>query len=302
MDNLKSIILAAGEGTRMKSKMPKVLHQILNKSMVDYVIDEAFKCGSEDVCVVIGHKADMVKEAIGNDKVKFAVQKEQLGTGHAVMQAEDFIDENKDIIILYGDTPLITAETIEKLVAFHRNEKNGCTIVSAIVDDPTGYGHIIRNEDGSFKKNVEHKDATDEEIDKAIEDSFLKEFVDSLPNGLDTIVGESGIKLSGGQKQRLAISRALLRKTSIIIFDESTSSLDNLAQEHIKKCIDNLKGKSTIVIVAHRLSTIKNVDNIFFLENGKIVDEGTFDRLCKKNKEFERLFEIENLTNDLEEN
>lgn len=156
----------------------------------------------------------------------------------------------------------------------------------------------------SIKDNLKmaKEDATDEEIDKAIEDSFLKEFVDSLPNGLDTIVGESGIKLSGGQKQRLAIARALLRKTSIIIFDESTSSLDNLAQEHIKKCIDNLKGKSTIVIVAHRLSTIKNVDNIFFLENGKIVDEGTFDRLCKKNKEFERLFEIENLTNDLEEN
>lgn len=156
----------------------------------------------------------------------------------------------------------------------------------------------------SIKDNLKmaKEDATDEEIDKAIENSFLKEFVDSLPNGLDTIVGESGIKLSGGQKQRLAIARALLRKTSIIIFDESTSSLDNLAQEHIKKCIDNLKGKSTIVIVAHRLSTIKNVDNIFFLENGKIVDEGTFDRLCKKNKEFERLFEIENLTNDLEEN
>ena len=156
----------------------------------------------------------------------------------------------------------------------------------------------------SIKDNLKmaKEDATDEEIDKAIENSFLKKFVDSLPNGLDTIVGESGIKLSGGQKQRLAIARALLRKTSIIIFDESTSSLDNLAQEHIKKCIDNLKGKSTVVIVAHRLSTIKNVDNIFFLENGKIVDEGTFDRLCKKNKEFERLFEIENLTNDLEEN
>ena len=127
MDNLKAIILAAGEGTRMKSKMPKVLHQILNKSMVDYVIDEAFKCGSEDICVVIGHKADMVREAIGEQKVKFAIQKEQLGTGHAVMQAEDFIDENKDIVILYGDTPLITAETIEKLVAFHREQKNGCT-------------------------------------------------------------------------------------------------------------------------------------------------------------------------------
>ena len=149
----------------------------------------------------------------------------------------------------------------------------------------------------SIKDNLKmaKEDATDEEIDKAIEDSFLKEFVDSLPNGLDTIVGESGIKLSGGQKQRLAIARALLRKTSIIIFDESTSSLDNIAQEHIKKCIDNLKGKSTVVIVAHRLSTIRNVDNIFFLENGKIVDEGTFDRLCKKNKNFAKIFQIENL-------
>ena len=100
MDNLKSIILAAGEGTRMKSKMPKVLHQILNKSMVDYVIDEAFKCGSEDVCVVIGHKADMVKEAIGNDKVKFAVQKEKLGTDKVVMEAGDVMSEMKDIIII----------------------------------------------------------------------------------------------------------------------------------------------------------------------------------------------------------
>lgn len=163
MDNLKAIILAGGEGTRMKSKMPKVLHKILNKTMVDYVIDVALKCGCEDVCTVIGHKGDMVRESIGEGRVKFAIQKEQLGTGHAVMQADDFIDENKDIIILYGDTPLITAETIEKLVTFHRDNGNGCTIVSAIVDDPTGYGHIIRNAGGSFKKNVEHKDATDDE-------------------------------------------------------------------------------------------------------------------------------------------
>lgn len=157
--------------------------------------------------------------------------------------------------------------------------------------------------DMSIKENLllAKENATDEEIEKAIKDSYLKEFIDTLPNGIDTVVGESGIKLSGGQRQRLAIARALLRQTSIIIFDESTSSLDNFAQEHIKKCIDNLKGKSTIVIVAHRLSTIKNVDNIFFLEEGKIVDEGSFDKLFKKNKEFKNMFTMENLQDELKE-
>ena len=138
-------------------------------------------------------------------------------------------------------------------------------------------------------------DATDEEIEDAIAKASLDEFVSSLPKGVDTRVGESGIKLSGGQKQRLAIARALLRNSPIIIFDESTSSLDNFAQEEVKKSIDGLKGKSTIVIVAHRLSTIKNVDHIFFLENGVIVDEGTFDELFEKNKSFQAMFLAENI-------
>ena len=157
--------------------------------------------------------------------------------------------------------------------------------------------------DMSIKENLllAKEDATDEEIERAIKDSYLNEFIDTLPNGINTVVGESGVKLSGGQRQRLAIARALLRQTSIIIFDESTSSLDNFAQEHIKKCIDNLKGKSTIVIVAHRLSTIRNVDNIFFLEDGKIVDEGSFDKLFKKNKEFKNMFTMENLQDELKE-
>ena len=139
------------------------------------------------------------------------------------------------------------------------------------------------------------KDATDEEIESAIERASLKEFVSSLKKGVDTKVGESGIKLSGGQKQRLAIARALLRNSPIIIFDESTSSLDNFAQEDIKKSIDNLKGKSTIVIVAHRLSTIRNVDKIFFLDNGKIEDIGTFDELFENNVKFKNMFYAENL-------
>ena len=139
------------------------------------------------------------------------------------------------------------------------------------------------------------KDATEEEINDAIEKADLKEFIDGLKEGINTVVGESGIKLSGGQRQRLAIARALLRKSSIIIFDESTSSLDNIAQEHIKNSIDNLKGSSTIVIVAHRLSTIKNVDKIFFLDEGKIIDSGTFDELFENNERFNHMFLAENI-------
>ena len=151
--------------------------------------------------------------------------------------------------------------------------------------------------DRSIKENLimAKPQATEQEIEIAVKESALDEFIETLPSGLDTIVGESGIKLSGGQKQRVAIARAMLRKSSIIIFDESTSSLDNVAQAQIKKSIDNIKGKSTVVIVAHRLSTIKNVDKIFFLEEGKIVDEGTFNELYKRNKEFKKIFLAENI-------
>lgn len=138
-------------------------------------------------------------------------------------------------------------------------------------------------------------DATDEEIHEAIKKASLDEFVDSLPKGIDTRVGESGIKLSGGQKQRLAIARAMLRLSNIIIFDESTSSLDNFAQEEVKKSIDGLKGKSTIVIVAHRLSTIRDVDKIYFLDGGKIIDSGTFEELFERNNTFKTMFLTENI-------
>ena len=151
--------------------------------------------------------------------------------------------------------------------------------------------------DMTIKENLllAKEDATDEEINDAINKASLREFIDSLPNGLDSKVGESGIKLSGGQKQRLAIARALLRSSPIIIFDESTSSLDNFAQGEIKRSIDNLKGQSTIIIVAHRLSTIKNVDKIFFLDEGKIVDIGTFDELFENNVKFKNMFFAENI-------
>ena len=139
------------------------------------------------------------------------------------------------------------------------------------------------------------KAKSEEEIADALKKSSLDEFIYSLPKGIETKVGESGIKLSGGQKQRLAIARAMLRKSKITIFDESTSSLDNIAQEHVKRSIDLMKGQSTIIIVAHRLSTIKNVDHIFFLDEGKIIDEGTFDELFNTNEKFRTMFLAENI-------
>ena len=163
MRNLKAVILAAGEGTRMKSKKPKVLHEILNKTMIDYVIDSAKGCGAQKVCVVVGHKAEEVKASVKKEGVSFALQAEQKGTGHAVMMAGDFIERDQDILILYGDTPLIQGDTLEKLVEKHRQGDFGATVVSAVVENPDGYGRIIRGAEGAFLKIVEHKDASFEE-------------------------------------------------------------------------------------------------------------------------------------------
>lgn len=163
MDNLKVVILAAGQGTRMKSDVPKVLHRVLDKTMVGYVIEASQEAGAKEICVVVGHQSAMVKNTIKDlyDNIRFAVQKEQLGTGHAVMQAGDFINAG-NILVLCGDTPLITAETIGKLCDLHESEGNNVTVVSMVVDNPTGYGRIIRDND-SFNKIVEQKDANEAE-------------------------------------------------------------------------------------------------------------------------------------------
>lgn len=166
MENIKAIILAAGAGTRMKSKTPKVLHKVAGKPMLQYVIDAAEKSGAKEVCVVIGYGADEIKVTFHKETVQFALQEEQLGTGHAAMQALDFVGEQEDVFVLYGDTPLIQGTTLEKVLAYHRAHHCSATVVSAFEEDPTGYGHIVRDENNNFVKIVEHKDAT--EAEKAI--------------------------------------------------------------------------------------------------------------------------------------
>ena len=128
---------------------------------------------------------------------------------------------------------------------------------------------------------------------EACKTACLDEFVNSLPEGYDTMIGEGGINLSGGERQRLAIARALVQKTEIILFDEATSALDNETQSSIKQAIDNMKNEYTILIIAHRLSTVINSNKILLVEDGTIVDEGTHEELLKNSKTYHQLYDAE---------
>ena len=163
MSNFVTVILAAGKGTRMKSKLPKVLHKAAGKPMLQHVLDAANKGGAERNIVVVGFGGDVVREAMG-DQAEFVVQTEQLGTGHAVKQAAPLLEGfDGTVMVLCGDTPLLTGDLLNKLYTEHKEAKAKATVLTAIMPDATGYGRIIRTEDGSVARIVEHKDATEEE-------------------------------------------------------------------------------------------------------------------------------------------
>ena len=160
--------------------------------------------------------------------------------------------------------------------------------MSIITQNPYIFNLSIRDNLLLVKEKVSKK-----EMIKACKTACLHDFIMSLPNGYDTIVGEGGITLSGGERQRLAIARALIKKTEIILFDEATSALDNETQEKIQKAIHNLKGKYTILIIAHRLSTIVNSDKIIMIDKGKIVGEGTHKYLMEKSLKYQKLYQAD---------
>ena len=157
--------------------------------------------------------------------------------------------------------------------------------MSIITQNPYIFNLSIRDNLLLVKEKVSEKDMI-----KACKIAQIHDYIMSLPNGYDTVVGEGGVTLSGGERQRLAIARALIKKTEIILFDEATSALDNETQEKIQNAIHSLKGKYTILIIAHRLSTIINSDNIFMIEDGKIVAQGQHDKLMKTSKKYESLY------------
>lgn len=164
MSQVSAVILAAGKGTRMKSERPKVLHQVCGLAMVEWVIQACEEIGVNRPVLIVGHGAEQVREQVA-DRVFYAEQKEQLGTGHAVLQSRDLLrDFIGDVLVLCGDTPLISAETLKSLLENHLHNNSVATVLTAEVPDPTGYGRILRDELGQVKAIVEQKDATPDQL------------------------------------------------------------------------------------------------------------------------------------------
>jgi len=164
MSNFSTLIMAAGKGTRMKSDLAKVLHKINNRPMVHYVIDVAKEIESNKIVLIIGHQRERVISECSNYDIEFAIQDQQLGTGHAVQITEDFFkDYTGDLLILSGDVPLLTSKTLQNLIVTHNQSGAIATLLTANLEDPTGYGRVLRNSEGVVESIVEHKDASEEE-------------------------------------------------------------------------------------------------------------------------------------------
>lgn len=165
--NIAAVIMAAGQGKRMKyPSRAKVMYEINGKPMIHYVADLAIELGSKKVVAIVGHERQVVIDYLGKSHpaVKCVIQEQQLGTGHAVLQAEQALASFQgDVLVLSGDVPLLTKRTMDNLIRHHFETGAVATILTAMVSDPTGYGRIIRNSDGSVKRIVEHRDASEEE-------------------------------------------------------------------------------------------------------------------------------------------
>ena len=161
-----TLILAAGKGTRMKSERAKVLHLVCGRPMLDHVVAVARESGSLKIGVIIGHQADLIRKTYKDEGLTFILQKEQLGTGHAVLQARQaFSSFQGTLIILCGDVPLLRSSTVRKMMAHHARTHSVITVLTTRLDDPASYGRIVRGRDGRILKIVEARDATESEKD-----------------------------------------------------------------------------------------------------------------------------------------
>jgi len=186
MKHCAALILAAGKGTRMRSDLAKVLHPVGGRAMIHWVIDSAEAAGLSPRILVIGHQAERLREELAGRRLRFALQSEQLGTGHAVMMARSQIEPLRgDLLVLSGDVPLIRPRTLEDLVALHRERGAAATVLSALLDDPSGYGRILRNAEGDLEAIREHRDAS--ETERAVREINSGIYVFRLPDLLEAL-------------------------------------------------------------------------------------------------------------------
>ena len=164
-NNLTVIILAAGKGTRMNSDLPKVLHLVEDEPMVLKVIKTAYEINANPIITIVGYKAELVQKILKNEKTEFILQLEQNGTGHAVIQCKERLkDFTGNVLVLSGDVPFISSNTLKKLLETHLDSKSEATVLTCELNNPYGYGRIIKNEDNTLKKIIEHKDADESEL------------------------------------------------------------------------------------------------------------------------------------------
>lgn len=245
------------------------------------------------------HHLDSVEGNFEFRKVSFGYNEEEL-----VLKDLSFIVNSQSTIAFVGKSG-VGKTTIFNLLCKMYEPSNGKILIDGIdimeLDRESIRDNITIISQNPYIFNVSIRDnlkmvkddVTDEEIVEACRIACLDDFIASLPSGYDTVVGEGGISLSGGQRQRLAIARALVQKTKIILFDEATSALDNITQTKIQQAIDNMKEDYTILIIAHRLSTIINSDRILFLSDGHVIADGTHEELLKICPEYRKLYEAE---------
>ena len=185
---LAAIILAAGKGTRMNSDLPKVLHEVSGKPMVGWVVDACKTAGADRIILVVGHGAEVVKEQISG--CEFVLQEPQLGTGHAALVCKDVLsDFDGDILILGGDGPLLRTSTIDSMMSLHYQENAHGTLATSVIPDPTGYGRIVRDEKDKFQAIIEHKNATQEQLEiQEVYPSYAVFNASALWDALDRLV------------------------------------------------------------------------------------------------------------------
>ncbi len=164
--SLAAVILAAGHGKRMKSELPKVLHEVGGEPLILHVIRQARGCGADPVVVVVGHGRERVIPVVRREGVQYAVQERQLGTGHAVLAAREYLEGGGgDVVVLSGDVPLLSVETLRSVIAYHRRQGAVATMITAEAPDPSGYGRVLRGEDGRVIAIREDRDCTPGELE-----------------------------------------------------------------------------------------------------------------------------------------
>ena len=158
MEDIAIIIMAAGKGKRMKSNLPKTLHKLCGKPILDYILETVNQIKAKRKILVVGHKSEKIKELMRN-KIEYVEQLEQLGTAHAVLQTKDLLSNFRgDVLILSGDVPLLTTDTIKKLLKYHKAKNYSCTLISTVLEKPYGYGRIVRDEEGRITGIIEEAD------------------------------------------------------------------------------------------------------------------------------------------------